>query len=181
MKRNTQRRPTLQKRLNSSAGFTVLELAVVVCISSILAGILASGWTVLQNRIVLNLGNDQIYQAMLDTQNRARMEHVAWAIEFKPVGETVQWTAHRSSTASTQWKQLGSGLHLHPDETTLQQVKGVYRVQFNQEGRINGQLGRITLVGKGSKPMRCVIVSTLLGKLRIGQDHVQKRDGKFCY
>jgi hypothetical protein len=55
-------------------------------------------------------------------------------------------------------------------------------MQFNHYGEVNGQLGRITLSTiDQADTKRCVMISTLLGAMRKGEDHVKKKDGKHCY
>jgi hypothetical protein len=95
----------------------------------------------------------------------------------------LQWVTHQEGTTPPDsfWNSLDPNVQLDP-ETTLRRVRGVWRVEFNHLGRVNGQLGRITLSGKsGGRAKRCVVVSTLLGTLRKASNRTTPRDGKYCY
>ncbi|MBW4581004.1 MAG: prepilin-type N-terminal cleavage/methylation domain-containing protein [Tildeniella nuda ZEHNDER 1965/U140] len=164
-------------------GFTLLELIVIVVIISILFAIMAPGWTAFLNVQRLNGGQEQVLLAMRDAQSRAKQSRVVWQASFQNPNGVVQWAIHPAGTtpAPSLWRNLDSAIQMDA-ETTLQQAGGVRRVQFDHEGNVNGQLGRLTLSGKmGGKVKRCVIVSTLLGAIRTGRERTAMQDGKYCY
>ena len=131
----------------------------------------------------LNVSQNSVLQAMRDAQSRAKQNHIVWQASFQTANGIVQWAIHPASTTPTPslWSSLDTNVQID-SETTLLQSGSLYRVQFDHQGNVNGQLGRLTLSGKsGDKAKRCVIVSTLLGALRTGGDHTTKDNGKSCY
>jgi len=179
---------TLRERASQAkraiAGFTLLELLVIVVIIGIFAGMMVPSWSSMMNTQRLNRAQDEVYQAMRQAQNNATHHHLTWQASFRDTTGTVEWAIHPVTTDMTgaSWNPLDGMVRLD-DETTLQTASGgIRRIQFNDEGRVNGQLGRLTLSGKmGGKTKRCVIVSTLLGVIRTGKDNARAQDGKFCY
>lgn len=131
----------------------------------------------------LNTAQDEICQAMRQAQSRAKQSHTVWETSLRNQNGKVQWANHPANELpiESQWKNLDPAIQIDL-ETTLSQVSGLYRVQFTHEGRINGQLGRITFSSKaGGTAKRCLIISTLLGVIRKAADHPTKNNGRFCY
>ncbi len=186
MKNHTITRAVLTElatRWSSSTGFTLLELLVIVAISGILVALMAPGWVTFLNVQRLNAAQEEVLQAMYNAQSRAKQNRVPWQASFQSVNGAIQWAIHPANTtpAASLWRQLDNSIKLD-DETTLQQSNGIRRLQFDHQGNINGQLGRLTLSSKmGGQAKRCIVASTLLGKLRPGKDHPTKQDGKSCY
>lgn len=169
----------------SVAGFSLLEMLVVLVLVGILAAIAAPPWLAFVNTQRLNSAQEEIYEAMRSAQSQAKLYRSIWQISVRELNGTVQWAAHAAQTSpsAAPWKSLDAAIQLD-SETTLSEVAGVHRVQFNHKGRLNGlMLGRITLSSKNDRPIkRCVIVSTLLGAIRMGKDHAKPdSNGKFCY
>ncbi len=173
-----------EKRLQSAeSGFSLLELLVVIVMISTLFAIVAPGWATFMNGQRLNVAQDEAYQAVRDAQSSAKQHHIAWQASFQNANGSVQWVTHPvSSTPTTSlWHSLDSNIQLD-SETTLPESGGIYRIQFDYSGQIKGQLGRLTLSGKlNGKAKRCVIASTLLGVVRVGQDHPKPQNDKYCY
>jgi Tfp pilus assembly protein FimT len=154
---------------------------IIVAVIGILAAIGAPAWIGFWNTQQLNFARDEVYQAMRQAQGNARHNRVIWQASFRQQDGSVQWTIHPANVTPTSWNNLSESIALD-NETTLRLSKGVHQVQFDEDGNVNGQLGRITLSGKaGGRTKRCVIVSTLIGSMRIGEDRARKQDGKICY
>ncbi|NER04195.1 MAG: prepilin-type N-terminal cleavage/methylation domain-containing protein [Okeania sp. SIO3C4] len=83
-----------------------------------------------------------------------------------------------------------------PDTNTVTTKKTdpIYRALFNYQGcpvyNPTNQCTQTSIQAKGriaikhknqDKPKRCVIISTLLGAMRTGQDHDKALDGKYCH
>jgi prepilin-type N-terminal cleavage/methylation domain-containing protein len=165
------------------AGFTLLEVIVVVAIIGILFASVVPIWTSFMTVQRLNMGQEQILLTMRETQSRAKQSHTIWQASFHSLNGVVQWVSHPASSTPVDslWSSLDSAIRMDA-ETTLQQSGGIRKVQFDHEGNVNGQLGRLTISGKvGGKAKRCVIVSTLLGVIRTGREHSTLQDGKACY
>ena len=169
---------------SATAGFTLLELTIVVAIVGIMIAIAAPGLVSFFSRWQLETSNDTLFQAMRTAQSNAKRQQVEWQFSVQSVAGTVKWAVHPVSVAPTSavWEALDSAIVIDDAETTLLTASGVSRVRFGFNGAVVGQLGRVTLRTKLSdtRPKRCVIVSTLLGVIRRGYDRPTPTDGKYC-
>lgn len=83
-----------------------------------------------------------------------------------------------------------------PDTNTVttDRTDPIYRALFNYKGCPvyfpTDQCTQTSLQAKGriaiklqnqDKPKRCIIISTLLGAIRTGEDHTKDNDGRYCY
>jgi prepilin-type N-terminal cleavage/methylation domain-containing protein len=155
------------------AGMTIAEILVVMLIVGILAAILAPGWKTFHLNRLLTMAQDEAFQSIRQTQVAAVQSHQVWQVSFQDTANTVQWATHPATTPlnAIAWQTLLPEVRIDPALTTLAQQNTVYRLQFNQQGEINGQLGKITLrVVDTDRLKRCVITSTLLGALRKAAD-----------
>ena len=168
---------------SATAGFTLLELTIVVAMIGILIAIAAPGWPSFWSRWQLDTSNDTVLQAMRTAQTNGKRQQVEWQFSIQTVSGTVKWAIHPASVApeAAFWQSLDSAIVLDDAETTLQTTNGVSKIRFGYNGTIVGQLGRVTLRTKlGDRPKRCVIASTLLGVIRKGYDQPTPTDGKYC-
>ncbi len=184
MKTNPHYRAVLAQQFSKppAAGFSLLELIVAIVISSTLFAIMAPSWAELVKLQRLNAAQERVLEVMYDARNRAKQNRLVMQASFRNPDGVIQWAIHPASVTPTAalWNRLDANVQMD-DETTLQQSSGIRRVRFDYDGTVNGQLGRLTLSSNGGKAKRCVIVSTLLGKLRTGAEHPTKKDDKFCY
>lgn len=182
----------------ATAGYTLMELIIVVLMIGILSAIAAPGWLRFVNVRRLNTAQSQIYRAMQEAKSNATRDKVTWQVSIREVNEQVQWAVHRADDnfmpPGVQWHNLDPMIRVYIEkndkgasETTLDSpgdktITGPWRVQFNYQGNTNGQMGQITLVPKDdSQIQRCVYVSTLIGTLRMGEDNDKPRNDKYCY
>lgn len=174
-----------QLRVQGQTGFTLLEVAVVLAMIGALVAIAAPAWLRIADQRRLTASQDKVLQAIRLAQSRAEQLSVSWQASLREVNGTVQVAIHPVNTSPdlTGWENLATGIQLDVAETTLAQSSGVYRVQFNHTGRVNGQLGRFTVKGKRTSRLKqCVIVSTLLGTVRRGQNQsTPDSTGRYCY
>ncbi|MFW5765093.1 MAG: pilus assembly FimT family protein [Coleofasciculus sp.] len=182
---------------SATAGYSLLEMIIVVLMMGIVSAIAAPGWLHFTNIQRLNTGQYEVYQAMQEAKRNATRDKVTWQVSIREVNEQVQWAVHRADSGysipnTVNWHSLDPHIQVYKDkndkdksETTLYQdsQNGFWRVQFNYKGNTNGQLGQITLIPKdNSQIQRCVYVSTLIGTLRMGEDNDKPNSrGKYCY
>jgi prepilin-type N-terminal cleavage/methylation domain-containing protein len=167
-----------------SAGFTLIESLVVMAIVGILAAISGPTLLGLLNGHNLSTAQSQAYQTIQAAQSQADRTRTSWDASFRIVNDRVEATAHPANSVPSAWEPLPTGVRIDAAETTLLLSNGIYQAEFNHlNGRVNGQLGRITFVGNsGSSARRCVMVSTLLGTLRKGESQrTPDSGGRFCY
>lgn len=179
-------RAAIHQRLkcrSSVSGFTLLEVLVMVAIGSIILAIAAPVSSRMMDVQRLNTAQSELLQAMRQAQTQAKQSRAIWVTSLRNHRGNVQWVNHPADQLpnESQWKNLDTAIQIDA-ETTLSQVNGLYRVQFNHEGRVNGQLGRITFSSKVSgSAKRCLVVSTLLGAIRKAGDRPTQVDGRSCY
>lgn len=165
-------------------GFTLLEIMIVTSIAGILAAIASPTWLSFRDKHLLNVARSEALAAIRQAQAQAIQKRTKWQTSFRELDGRVQWATHPANIANVtfvDWHDLPKGVRLDP-ETTLQQAKGVRRVQFDYLGQVNGQLGRVTFSTQHSgKNKRCVVVSTLLGTLRSGENRAKKDGDKTCW
>jgi prepilin-type N-terminal cleavage/methylation domain-containing protein len=161
-------------------GFTLLETLVVVIIIGVLAAIASPAWSSLLNKQRLNAAKNEAFQAIRTAQHHAKLNHVDWQVSFREVNGLVQWVTHPANAAPSDslWHTLDPNVRINPETTFyFDQTNKIYRMRFTHLGRTSGQLGRITFSGKtDSKIKRCVIVSTLLGAMREGEEQTSGND-----
>ena len=157
-----------------SDGFTLIEIMVVLVIIGVLAAIASPVWSSLLNKQRLNAARNEAFQAIRTAQHHAKLNQVDWQVSFREVNGLVQWVTHPDSTTPSDalWRSLDPNIRIDPGTTLyFDPTNKLYRLRFTHQGRVSGQLGRITFSGKtDSNPKRCVIVSTLLGALREGEE-----------
>jgi len=196
----------LNYRKRTSAGFTLIEVLVIVAMMGILSAIALPTWQSFTDGQRLNRAREQVYLAIKEAQSNAKLDKLTWQASFRE-GEVdgqpvTQWAVHLASVSPHQahWQNLDPSVRIvdigidsrDKNETTFYRYtknpnKGVWRVQFNYHGHPIGRLGRLTLGSRNSDPtnrnrkLRCVYVSTLLGAMRTSSQQRTLKDDRYCY
>ncbi|OUC13770.1 MAG: hypothetical protein B0A82_15855 [Alkalinema sp. CACIAM 70d] len=163
-------------------GFTLIELLIVVFVVSIIAAIGVPSWLSFYTNLRLGAAQSEIVEGMKQAQNSAKLKKIGHQFQVRQTNQsTTEWAISPMNQEPLQWKALPQGV-LIDSETTLRIKNGVYLVQFDDYGNVNGQLGRVTLsMSQDSIKKRCVIVSTLLGAIRTGSNQKTPQNGRYCY
>jgi Tfp pilus assembly protein FimT len=192
-----------------TAGFTTIELLIIVVVLGIVSLIAAPSWLYFINNQRLKVSIDRVHSTMVTARSNAKRDKTAWQASFRQIGQTIQVAVHKSEISPAkvpvgEWKNLESQIQIQIEETTLRQVNEntnlvvkkngtVWRVMFNyrgcpvynssDEGGSIHAKGTLTLFHPNLKNSdRCVIISTILGHKRISQRQRKPNEsGRYCY
>lgn len=165
------------------AGFTLLELMIVLTIIGILSAIAAPGWNSFYATRQLNTAQDQIQGSIKLGQHLAKTQRRPYRFVIEQYGNIVRWGISTDPNMPIEWKSSFENISIDTNQTTFRQIKNKdqWFMVLDDDGTVTGQLGRVTLVSRMVSDQRCVIMSTLLGETRKGKSHPTKRDGFYCY
>ncbi len=153
----------------AAAGYTLVEMIVVMVIVGIISAIAAPGWLAFMNSRRANAARDQVAQVIRQAQAQARSSKVEQIVTFNPAASPPTINA----LGVTQ--RIGND-QVDPGSITLQAKNGgvdITQIKFDSNGNIaapdidenTGLIVTVTVPpNTGSK--RCVIVQTLLGGTR---------------
>ncbi len=174
----------MKPRSNSAAGFTLIEMLVVIVIIATLSAIAAPGWFAFLNRQRLNAAQAEAITAIRDVCFLDDGNNVKW--QATPVIQTPSNPDPVTCTpTSGGWKNIiesGSREIALADVSPNQVVKvrflyngSVDPLALNNSNRTEN-LARFTFVNRGQRNQsnsakQCVYVATLLGTLRAASDN----------
>jgi prepilin-type N-terminal cleavage/methylation domain-containing protein len=182
-------------RKQTTSGFSLIEVLIVVVIVGVLAAIATPSWVAFNNRQRLNTANNQVYQALRQAQSNAKLKKETWQVSFKQVtGQGLNWFVHPSSVSPTSWNKFPDNVQIETGtgtgKTTFDYVSAssTYQILFNYKGcpiKLAGETctnssltfpatpssttpsTKIVVSSKnGGVARRCVLVSTRLGAIR---------------
>ena len=183
-------------------GFTLLEILFTTVLVGVLAAIAAPSFVRTIELQTLKGSASDVYQAVAQAQNRAMQRKENWQTSFRVNSGILQYAVHQvtqdpGTGAVGNWTSLPK--QIQPDaETNIPQLGGIYQICFNEQGLpTQVQVGpprtcanpptftppvQITLNNtKALGAQRCLIVSTILGAFKTGQDQPSPQGGKNCY
>lgn len=185
------------RRKPATAGFTLLEMLVVLIIIGVLFAIAAPSWTALMNRQRVGTVREQAVQVIREAQNKARLTRVPQAIVFdnnnndgtiapraaivarslNTVDDKIDDSAINLATIKN-WQTLGGG-----------DVKGggidffAGQLVFDGNGAVDTQTAIpfvVKVKPRNASPQtyRCAVVQTLLGSIRLTDNEKDPTDCK---
>lgn len=158
----------------TTAGFSLIEMMVVVIMIIVLFSIAAPSWLSFINSRRANTARDQIAQAIRQAQSEAIRSRVCYAVRLDPVATIPTVDIIRDGCnndtppAPNRPTQLGEG-QFSPGMISLQTDAPGNTIVFDANGNIleDGETVPISVaVTTSTGTKRCVIVETLLGATR---------------
>lgn len=181
----------------SNAGFTLIEVMVVILMIGILSAIVAPSWLGFVNRQRINTANEAVYQALQSARQEAIKQKISYSVSFKTENQIPQIAVHPANITATAWqpltenlnkpKQVVLGVNLSSENiagTTITYAATTPKITFDFKGNLPrtanlGNKGLIVMVAvpnssDPTQPMagtkRCVIVKTLLGAMQTASE-----------
>ncbi|KOP28147.1 hypothetical protein AMR41_01715 [Hapalosiphon sp. MRB220] len=101
-----------------NAGFSLLEVLVVIVMIGVLSAIAIPGWLAFVKRQQANKANDAVFAALQDAQQEAKKKKVSYSVSFRTDNNTPQIAVYQGSTP-TNWLDLGRDLGIKPKQIVL--------------------------------------------------------------
>lgn len=186
--------PKRSSHPNPAAGFTLIEILVVVIMLGVLAAIAAPGWQTLMNRQRVAVAQRDALAAIREAQANTQRDIRAWQTCFRTNNNRVEVLVHPIAPPNNplncpannpNWRYLAGetskDVQIFASNTNLPLRNGMPSVRFDFNGRLSAEgAASGTIVGNGERitfaprnqsgPRRCVILPSILGAARSGRD-----------
>lgn len=105
--------------VSSNAGFTMIELIVVVIMIAILSAIAAPGWLAFVNRQRVNKVSDAVFSAIQTGQQEAKSKKVSYSVSFYTPSNGLPQVAIYPANTAPNWKNLAENLDIKSGQVIL--------------------------------------------------------------
>ncbi|MEM9264214.1 MAG: type II secretion system protein [Cyanobacteria bacterium P01_F01_bin.13] len=144
------------KPVSPMAGFTIIEVLVVVLMLGIIAAIIAPGWLGYVSRRQIDRARSDLAQIIESAQSDAQQKSSTRVVRFSG-GPTLQVN---STTGVTTGRERSVG---GEKNETIDLTPNVQEFVFNYKGEAEGAPYIVSVTSDSSETPRCIIVPTLLG------------------
>lgn len=162
----------MRAKTSASAGFTIIELLVVIIMIGVISAIAAPGWLSFVTRQRLNAARGEVLQIMTKAQTDAEQQSLTRTIGLVTTPGAPALTVSAPSSTSLEQK-IGDGKSALKVEAFVNNVQAT-SIAFNHKGQVvpnsDPTVAVVPFVIKvsavdGGVPPRCVVVTTLLGSM----------------
>ncbi len=154
-------------------------------IIGILAAIATPSWLkYVANRRVTAV-RDEVRQGILSAQSAAIAHRSSWRFSIREVDDHLAWAIHPNTITwqeVTVWNALHPSVTFYDSDTTMVSSGGTHYVRFNYRGDVAYRLSTVTFDSRdGTATNKCVVISTIIGATRKGQEHLHPNGKRYCY